>query len=252
MLRLQGIQVNGRDKTRLSIDDFAVQKGQLCAIVGPNGAGKSTLLKLVSGELSYSGDVVLHGKPFKSWLPLHRARHLAVLPQASQLSFPFTAQEVVALGLTPLSISKRAANLQIQHYMRMTDSLGLAGQLYPSLSGGERQRVQLARVLLQLSQAEEPPLLLLDEPTSAQDLGHQHQIMLLAQELCRQREYGVLAVMHDLNQVILYCDHCAQLDQGCLVNTGEPSTVISQDTIARHWQYRPQKIEHPTGRVIFI
>lgn len=252
MLSLQNICCKDRKKIRLQVDVLNTSAGGLTAIIGPNGAGKTTLFNVISGELGYSGDIHFHGRCLRSWPALRRARHLAVLPQSSQLSFPFTASEVVALGLTPLTISKHEAQKAIRHYMRMSDCITLAEQPYPSLSGGERQRVQLARVLLQLSQAEEEPLLLLDEPTSAQDLGHQHQILELAQQLCQQQNYGILAILHDLNQVMRYCNHCALLNHGQLIMSGHPSLVLSEESIEKHWQYRPQRIAQSEGETIFI
>lgn len=252
MLQLKKIHCHDRGKTRIRIDHLEISQGQLTGVVGPNGAGKTTLFKVICGELRHEGSLLFHGRPLHDWPALQRARHLSILPQTSQLTFPFTAKEVVELGLTPLSIGKHDARQQINHYMDLTDCLSLANQPYPLLSGGERQRVQLARVLLQLSQAEHAPLLLLDEPTSAQDLGHQHQILALAQQLCHQLGYGVLAIQHDLNQVMRYCDHCVQLSLGQLVNTGHPIDVLNQSTIEKYWQYKPQHIETPEGDVVFI
>ena len=252
MLTLENIHCKSGKKTRLHAEYFEVNEGQLCGVVGPNGAGKTTLFKVISGDISCAGTRLLHGKPLSEWDPLHRARHLAVLPQASPLTFPFTAQEVVALGLTPLSISKRDAQTQIQYFMRVADCLALCHQPYPSLSGGERQRVQLARVLLQLSQAEQTPLLLLDEPTSAQDLGHQHHILALAKDLCSLKGYAVLAILHDLNQVMRYCNICTQLDQGRIVLTGAPSQVLNEESIEQYWHYRPIRIEQSMQHSVFI
>ena len=252
MLELKNIHCKISSTMHLQVNHLKVSKGQLCGIIGPNGAGKTTLFKIISGDIPYQGSLRFHGQKFSDWKPIQRARHLAVLLQASQLSFPFTAKEVVSLGLTPLSLGKHEARVQVQHYMDLTDCRALAGQSYPSLSGGERQRVQLARVLLQLSQATQTPLLLLDEPTSAQDLSHQHQILALAKELCREREYGVLVILHDLNQAMYYCDVCAQLDQGRLVAIDHPSQILNEDNIERYWKYRPIRIEHPSGHPVFI
>lgn len=107
--------------------------------------------------------------------------------------------------------------------MRATDTWQFADRLYPCLSGGERQRVQLARVLLQLSQAERAPLLLLDEPTSAQDLGQQHQLLNLVKSLCQENDFAVISILHDLNQASRYADKVWLLQQGKLVAQGSPS-----------------------------
>lgn len=237
---------------RLHVDLLTTHAGQLTGVVGPNGAGKSTLVKVICGELPSSGSILLHGREIGIWPALEKARHVAVLPQASEITFPFIAREVVALGLTPLSISKHEANLQVQKHMQMTDCLQFSEQIFSSLSGGERQRVQLARVLLQLIQAESPPLLILDEPTSAQDIGQQHTILELAKSLCEQREFGIFAILHDLNQVMRYCDNCALLNEGKLVHTGHPLEVICEERIEEYWQYRPKRIQNKGESVVFM
>ncbi|MEH6357839.1 MAG: heme ABC transporter ATP-binding protein [Pseudomonadales bacterium] len=252
MLQLEKINCTSNGKTRLRVNNLSTKAGQLTGIVGPNGAGKTTLFNVISGELRSNGRILLHDAPLNSWPALQKARHMAVLSQSSQIAFAFTAHEVVALGLTPLSLNKRDANLQIQTHMRMTDCLHFSGQNYLSLSGGERQRVQLARVLLQLSQAEKEPLLLLDEPTSAQDLGQQHSILELARSLCKERHFGILAILHDLNQVVRYCDHCALLSQGTVIQTGHPNEVLCEDSIERHWHYRPTRVALNGSATVFV
>ncbi|GGA69585.1 hemin import ATP-binding protein HmuV [Neiella marina] len=249
MLTLNNISYRVGQRQLLEIDSLTINGGELSALLGPNGAGKSTLLKAISGDITAGGIIELHGKPMAQWPSLERAKHVGVLPQQSQLTFPFSALEVVALGLTPLTLSKQQGQQAIEQVMTETDCLRFAKRSFPSLSGGERQRVQLARVLLQLSQAHTTPLLLLDEPTSAQDLGQQHQILALAQSLAHQRGFAVLAVLHDLNQVLQYCDHCALLESGKVVSQGSPEVVLATDTIAQYWQHQVERVELANGRV---
>ena len=253
MLSIPNLRCKAGKKTILSVNNFQLDAGQFNAIIGPNGAGKSTLLKAISGDIPSSGRINLHGLNLSKWTALERARHVGVLPQSSQLSFPFTAAEVVALGLTPLSLSQREATLGIQQEMKRTDCNHLADKPYPLLSGGEKQRVQLARVLLQLSQATKAPLLLLDEPTSAQDLGQQHSLLTLTRKLCQENSYGVLAIFHDLNQVLHYCDHCYLLNAGELQQQGKPSECLTPQQIESYWGYRPEPAHLPqSGRIAFI
>lgn len=252
MLVLENIACFSRGKSRLEVSNLVVKSGQLTGVIGPNGAGKTTLFKIISGELRSSGRVLLHDRAINTWPMLQKARHLAVLPQSYQLSFPFTAEEVVEVGLTPLSIGKKEASLQVQKHMEMTDCLHLRNQSYPSLSGGERQRVHLARVLLQLSQADSAPLLLLDEPTSAQDLGQQHSILELARSLCKERQFGILSILHDLNQVMRYCDNCALFNHGKLALSGPPADVLCEESIVQHWHYRPRRLDAEGQSTVFI
>lgn len=252
MLTLNNVICRTGHNVRLQIETFQIQAGQLTAVVGPNGAGKTTLFNVINGEQAYTGDIQFYERSLNLWPALERARHMAVLPQVSQLSFPFTAQEVVEMGLTPLSLSKSNAKLRVAKVMDLTHCSHLKTQSYPSLSGGERQRVQLARVLLQLSQAERAPLLLLDEPTSAQDIGQQHHILSLVRELCAKQGYAVLAILHDLNQVLHYSDRCVLLRHGEISEVGQPAHVLCEDSIAEHWQYRPQRLERKGACHLFF
>ncbi|RCU45617.1 MULTISPECIES: heme ABC transporter ATP-binding protein [Corallincola] len=252
MLQLNHVRCQVAGNVLLNVDGFTASAGQMVGLLGPNGAGKSTLLKVISGDMDASGDIQLHGRALSEWPALARARHLGVLPQASQLSFPFTAQEVVALGLTPLTLSRQEGQKQVQQMMAQADCLGFADRSYPSLSGGERQRVQLARVLLQLSQAESTPLLLLDEPTSAQDLGQQHAILKLARKLAEEKGYGVMAVLHDLNQVLQYCHQGSLLVNGKIIASGAPEQLLTQQVIASHWHYQAERTVLSDGRVAML
>ena len=252
MLEINSVSCEINGKRLLDIDHLAINGSCFFGLLGANGAGKSTLVKVLSGDMPYRGEILLHGKHLRDWPTLVRARHLAVLPQASQLNFPFNALEVASLGLTPLNISRREGKQQARHYMQKTDCWQFADRCYLSLSGGERQRVQLARVLLQLSQAEQAPLLLLDEPTSAQDLGQQHHILSLAQQLCGEKNYAVVAILHDLNQVLRYCQYCCLLKGGRLTHQGPPQTLLSSDVIESHWHYRPERIMLSNGQFALV
>lgn len=247
MFELNQMTYQTGDKTLLDIDQLTLSSGQVMGLSGPNGAGKSTLFKAITGEIQATGEVLFHHRPRQEWPARQLARHLGVLPQTSQLTFPFLAREVVALGLTPLSMSHSEGNRHIRRLMEKTDCWHLAERNWISLSGGERQRVQLARVLLQLSQAEQAPLLLLDEPTSAQDLGQQHSILSLSVELAREQGYGVIAILHDLNQVLHYCHQCCLLNNGQMVARGKPSEVLRADTVEQYWHYRPRELTLDDG-----
>ncbi|SEF80813.1 heme ABC transporter ATP-binding protein [Oceanospirillum linum] len=252
MLHLSNLHVQVGTKSLLNLDNLELKAGEVMGVLGPNGAGKSTLFKAITGTIENEGRVLLHGKPRQDWQHKALAQHLGVLAQSSELTFPFLAQEVVALGLTPLTIGHKEGWQLIYNLMEHTDCRHLAERSYPSLSGGERQRVQLARVLLQLSQAQSAPLLMLDEPTSAQDLGQQHGILSLARDLAKNRGYAVLVILHDLNQALQYCDHCCLIDNGEIALQGEPETILTPETIERHWQYLPEKIHMSSGQPILI
>lgn len=238
MLRIEQLSYHSGDKLLLSIDHLELNTGDTLAVLGPNGAGKSTFLKAICGDISSAGSISLHGRDIRDWPANLLARHLGVLPQSSQLTFPFNAVEVVELGLIPLKLSRPKAKAEIDKVMELCDCAHLKQNAFPTLSGGEKQRVQLARVLLQLSQADQPPLLLLDEPTSAQDLGHQHLMLGLMNRLA-QEGYGIISILHDLNHCLHYCQRCLVLEQGQIFYQGQPQDVLVADRIHQVWHYRP-------------
>jgi len=243
MLHISDLNCSVGKNTLLTVDQLSLESGQFCAIAGPNGAGKSTLLKAISSDITYRGHIRFHHRDLQHWSALEKARHIGVLPQSSAPGFPFKAGEVVALGLTPLSMTRQDARQQVRLQMQRTDCLHLSDTLYPRLSGGEKQRIQLARVLLQLSQASETPLLLLDEPTSAQDLGQQHTLLALTRALCREQGYGTLAILHDLNQILGYCDHCCVLHEGAMQLKGPPASCLTADRIRQYWGYDAEVLQ---------
>lgn len=217
---------------------LAVRPGELHVVLGVNGAGKSTLLKLLAGDLQPSkGEVILNDRPMRAWSLRQRARLRAVLPQGDNLRFAFTAREVVTLGRQAAYGGTEAAETAlVSAALEAFDASALADRSYLQLSGGERQRVQLARVLAQLSrvhgQADEPMYLLLDEPTAALDLAHQHACMsLLRRKLATG--LGVLAVLHDINLAGRYADTVSLLHEGLLLAQGAPAAVLRPETLQR-------------------
>ncbi len=234
----------------LVVPQWFAEAGEFSVLLGRNGAGKSTLLKVIASEIPSEGSVSLHGQPGNDWHAMERARHVAVLPQVSELNFAFRAEEVVALGATPLDLGWRALADACRRFMTMTDCQHLADKPYPQLSGGEKQRVHLARVLLQLSQAEREPLLLLDEPTSAQDLRQQHLVLDLARDLCHRQDYAVVAVLHDLNQALRYSDQCTLLDGGRIVATGRPDLLLTPTQVNDLWKFPVQYARTASGHQV--
>jgi iron complex transport system ATP-binding protein len=250
MLEIRNLNIQRGTDFSLDIPHWEVLPGEVRAVLGANGAGKSTLLKLLSGEEASIGGVLLHKRPLESWHSMERARHLGVLPQSNNLNFAFSAEEVVSLGLTPLTLGWRQGRQIVQAMMHATDCAHLGKTKYPTLSGGEQQRVHLARVLVQLSQAEREPVLLLDEPTSAQDLGQQHRVMELAIEFARTQHYSIVAILHDLNLALRYADHCMLLDHGQPVALGPPAMVVTSANIERYWGYSARMLTSECGRTL--
>lgn len=233
MLTATDITVILGDRTVLERVAFAARPGAVTAIVGPNGSGKTTLLQALTGDVAHSGQVEINGCDAARLRPWQLAARRAVLPQISTLAFPFTVIEVVRIGLHQGSagasdrIAPAAlARVGLQRY---------ADRFYQELSGGEQQRVQLARVLAQVwepAQSGEPRWLLLDEPVSSLDIGHQLEVM----EILRRFAHlggGVVAVMHDLNLTAIYADALTMMCDGKVLATGTPTEVLT-DGILSH------------------
>lgn len=236
--------------------DLLARPGELTAIVGPNGSGKTTLLKALSGDLVYSGRISIAGSDLAALKPWQAAGLRAVLPQASNLSFPFTVREIVRLGLMgglSGSSAEEADGLPDRALARV-DLAGFAGRFYQELSGGEQQRVQLARVLCQVWA---PVLegtarfLLLDEPVSSLDLRHQLMIMDVARDFAR-RGGGVITVLHDLNLAALYADSIVMMKEGRVAAAGAPAAVLTDATVEAVFDCRMQVGAVPPPGTTFV
>ncbi len=244
-LQVSELSFNTSQQTLVDQVSFSLKAGEFSVILGPNGAGKSSLLKLISGELNQGGHKIrLFGQPRDIWPDHLLAQHMAILPQSSQLSFAFSAREVVALGGLSLPLKQSEINQLALANMQATDVLHLADRAYPSLSGGEKQRVHLARVLTQLSCANQHGLLLLDEPTSALDLAQQHKVLELCRQMC-QKGMSVLMVLHDLNLAAQYADRLLLMQAGKLCIDAPPHLAINTENIANIYGYQAQITYHP-------
>ena len=202
---LQAHQVHFCIQNRPVVDQISLvlQSGEILAILGPNGAGKSTLFKILSGEIPCKhGQVGYNGNPLEKLNSRQLAQVRAVMPQHTTVNFPFSAQEVVELGLFSTQ-SKNSAHL-VKEVMEATKTLHLKNVNFQYLSGGEKQRVQLARVLVQIwEQKPFPRYLLLDEPTSSLDIAQQHGVLGILRSLTK-RNIGVLIILHELNLAAHY------------------------------------------------
>ena len=212
---------------------LAVGAGELVGVIGPNGSGKTTLVRLLAGVLRpRTGHVSLGGTRLEALGRRDIARRLAVVPQDSSLEFPFTALEVVLMGraphLPPLAFP-RARDLELARAAMARLEVGAVDDRpLLELSGGERQRVLLARAL-----AQQPRVLLLDEPTTHLDLRHQTGIYDTVRGLARDDGVAVLSVLHDQNLAARYCDRLILLAGGRVVAAGAPAAVLVAPGLAR-------------------
>ncbi|WP_157016198.1 heme ABC transporter ATP-binding protein [Mesorhizobium xinjiangense] len=236
--------------------DFKAPPGALAAVVGPNGSGKTTFLRSLTGELPYSGHIAINGAEVSALKPWRLAAMRAVLPQATNLSFPFTVREVVGLGLSSGrsgALAGEGARLPERALARV-DLDGFAGRFYQELSGGEQQRVQLARVLCQVwAPVLEgvPRYLFLDEPVSSLDIKHQLIIMRIARDFAA-RGGGVIAILHDLNLTAMFADVVFVMHRGRLAAAGTPTEVLRDDIIARVFECDMKVGILPRGDMPFV
>ena len=210
---------------------LAVPAGQFLCIVGPNGAGKSTLLRMISNELvPTEGSIRLRQRNLKDYDPTELAQLRAYLAQKREMAFPFRALQIVLLGRHPYLQGRKESSHDVlfaQQQLQRLRSSHLAERVYLTLSGGESTRVDMARVLSQ-----EPELLLLDEPTSSQDIANELRVLKLLKETAVQREIGVFLIVHDLNLAAHFGDVFYIMKNGRLVANGERDAVMTEDILS--------------------
>ncbi|MEV8631199.1 heme ABC transporter ATP-binding protein [Streptosporangium sp. NPDC051023] len=227
MIDVRSVSVSAGPARLLADVSLRVGPGELVAVVGPNGAGKSSLLSVLAGDVApSSGSVTLGGRPLRSLRPARLARMRAVLPQRVTVAFPFTAAEVVAMGLYGSRLTAVEEEKLLEGAMAVTDVAHLAARAYPTLSGGEQARVSLARVLVQRA-----PVLLLDEPTAALDIRHQEQVMCVARDRSAAGD-TVVVVLHDLNLAAAYAGRVVVMRSGAVVADGSPAEVFAPDVLS--------------------
>jgi len=230
----------------------SVYGGRNTGIVGPNGSGKSTLLRILSGLLRPDeGTVTLDGKPLAALSGRQRARQIAFLPQIVNPTFALTVFEVVCLGRYPHAGAwggLRPADFEVaRRCLRETETAGLHNREFTSLSGGERQRVLLAGTL-----AQEPQLLLLDEPTSSLDIHHEVEVFALLRRLSREG-YGIALVTHDLNLAAQYCDSLALLSgEHTVLAAGPPEEVLNETRLSEAYGAKILVASHPISGTPFV
>lgn len=224
---------------------FSVEKGEMFGIIGPNGSGKSTLLKLLSGvEQASSGQIWLNGRKIESYSRKQLARQVAVLQQESLPPVGFTVREVIEMGRYPFQnwLGKEGTDFTplIDSIIQKLGLAPLEKRTLDCLSGGERQRVALGKVM-----AQQPALLLLDEPTTYLDIGFQIQMMDYIRTWQREGNLTVVAVLHDLNLAAQYCDRILILYRGKQIQVGTPQEIINASLLQRVYGVKPVVLKHP-------
>lgn len=211
--------------------DLSVLRGELLALLGPNGSGKTTLLRAIAGTLRRdAGSVNLFGRGLDGWSRLELARRVAVLPQSIGLPEGFRVAELVEMGRAPHATrwfgSSAADGDAVERALADADAIDLADRHADELSGGERQRVLIAMAL-----AQQPELLLLDEPTLHLDISHQASLLTTVDRLRARRGLTVIAVLHDLNLAAAHAPRVAVLGAGRVIADGAPASTLRPDLV---------------------
>lgn len=233
----------------LDVPHLHLASGQVHALLGPNGAGKSTLLASLAGlERATATQVQLHGRPLTAWDTLALARHRALLPQDNQVPFDFGVRDIVRMGRYPHSDVPHPREAALVDWcLDQAGALPLADRRHEQLSGGEKARVQLARVLAQVHALPDEPRarwLLLDEPTAALDLAHQHAVMRLLRGIAAQGT-GVVVVLHDINLAGAYADQVLVMKDGRIDTSGGCEQVLQPQLVQRIWGVVCQRLAVP-------
>ncbi|MDH3708090.1 MAG: ABC transporter ATP-binding protein [Acidimicrobiia bacterium] len=229
--------------------DLDVPGGRWLSVIGPNGAGKTTLLRAIVGLVRYSGTVEVDGMTLDQRDPRARARTVAVVPQQPELPRGMRVTDYVLLGRTPhLSPLGRESATDLELVGHILDRLDLrdrADRQLATLSGGELQRAVIGRAL-----AQQTPVLLLDEPTTALDLGHQQDVLTLVEELRAADGLTVISTMHDLTVAGDHADELLLLAEGRTVVAGPAAEVLDPDVLASVYDTKVDIVEHEGRRIV--
>lgn len=247
MIRVEAVGKQYGEKTILENISFSIKEREILGIIGPNGSGKSTLLKMLSGvEPPSSGKVYLQDKEVQKYARKEIAKRMAVLQQEALPMIGFTVREVVEMGRFPfqnwLGEDLIDVDFLIESILHKMNLTALSDRHLEQLSGGERQRVGLAKTM-----AQSPSVLMLDEPTTYLDIGHQIHLMDSIHNWQIEEGMTVISVLHDLNLAALYCDRLLLLNNGRVEAIGTPHEIIHEDLIEEVYGVRPIIMTHPSN-----
>jgi iron complex transport system ATP-binding protein len=250
-LSLGALAVRFGESTILDSVDLVVEKGEWVGMIGPNGAGKTTLLKAITGAVTFAGSVEIEGKELSTLKRRDLARSVALVPQHPVLPPGMRVVDYVLLGRTPhLGEVTGPSRHDLDVIAGVLDALNLSGFLdreVTTLSGGELQRVVIARAL-----AQESPILLLDEPTTALDIGKQQAVLELVDALRHERELTVLSAMHDLTIAGQFPDRLVLLSGGTVVAQGRGRGVLNTELIRAHFGADVRIFDDGFGGIVVV
>lgn len=251
-VRISGATVRLGGADVVSGVDLEVRAGAWVGVVGPNGAGKTTLLRAVAGLARLTaGEIQVAGQPLGSLSRVARARAVALVPQEPVVPAGMTVQDYVLLGRNPhiplFAVESQTDLRIVRDILSSLELARFATRAVQTLSGGERQRAVIARAL-----AQEASLLLLDEPTTALDIGHVQEALDLVDRMRVERGLTIVSAMHDLTVASQYAERLVMLDKGRLVADGEPRDVLTAARLATHYGVRARIVHDPEAGVLVL
>ncbi len=245
MLRIKELDFSYKEKNVLKNINMSIREREFIGIIGPNGSGKSTLLKNISNVLiPDSGIIYLDQELLNDYEPLTLAKQMAVVPQESRINFNFSVYELVMMGRNPYQnrwgrITEKDRSI-VEEAMDLTDTWKFKERKITELSSGERQRVIIARAL-----AQQPDILLLDEPTASLDINYCQGIFDFLSHLNKNLKITIIAVSHDLNLTSQYCDRLILLNEGQIYVVGSPEKVLTTANISEVYNTDIKIINNP-------
>ena len=248
-LRVESLKVKLANK--FVVENFSVELsvGDWVCVIGPNGAGKSSMLRALAGIIDSDGEMFIDDLNLRGLNQRARACWIAYVAQEPVMPQGMSVANYVMLGRTAhlnMLASETPKDIEITNYV--IDEIGLhdfVNRDVATLSGGERQRVAIARALAQAS-----PIVLLDEPTTALDVGYQQDVLELIDRLRREKKIGVISTMHDLTVSGLYPDRLMLLAGGKIVKHGDANSVLTSETIGEHYGAKVQVLESENGPIV--
>ncbi len=228
-IRIKDVEFSYNSVPTLKNVSLDIEKAEVVCIIGPNGAGKTTLLKCINKILEpQAGCILIDGKDLKDLSGIEIAKRIGYVSQTAQYTFPTTVFDVILMGRKP-HFGWRVRKVDIEKVLEIVDIMGLedlAMKGFDELSGGQRQKVLIARAL-----AQDPEVLLLDEPTSNLDIKHQLEVMELIKKLVKERGISAVIAIHDLNLASMYADKVVVLHKGKIFAVGKPEEIITSEII---------------------
>ena len=249
MLKLENISLGyGKQKVLTDIN-LSASRGEMLGIIGPNGSGKSTMIRGICRLLTpRTGHVIINEQDVSQISRIELARLVAVVPQTPNLPDTFTAFEIVLMGRTPhlgrFRFEGRTDFEIAWQAMEITNTQSFAERTMDQLSGGQKQLLTIARAL-----AQEPKLILLDEPTAHLDINYQTETLDFIRGLCIKQDLAAIAVLHDLNLAAQYCDRLVLLNNGRIHTEGSPQEVITERNIKEVYRANVCVYPHPINEL---